>query len=85
MALKAIRLKKDINQRQIYKALGMKSSTYSNIDKGLVTISVATLRNIANCLNVSVALIYELAESIYAHSNNTDHYSDQHNSLCYCA
>lgn len=85
IALKAIRLKKDIKQSHIYKELCIKSSTYNNIDKGAVTISVVMLRSIANYLKVSVAFIYQLAEHIHAYSNNPKYYPNNHTSLCYCA
>ena len=57
LALKVIRRKRSLSQAFIYTKLNIKSSTYNNIDKGLVTISAENVRNIFKCTSTSCICI----------------------------
>lgn len=52
--IKKIRLSKSINQEIIADALGIDTSSFSNIENGKRELKVSELEKIANCLSVGV-------------------------------
>lgn len=58
MNIAKIRKDKHISQRELAKKIGVKSSTLSRYEKGLLFPNSQTLKDIANYLNVDVNSLY---------------------------
>lgn len=63
MRIKQIREDKGISQKELAKKIGVKPSTLSRYEKGLLFPNSQTLKDIAEYLNVDINSLYEADEN----------------------
>lgn len=68
--IRKIRKEKDKKQQEIYNAIGVNQSTYSKIENNKYKMDIATLKNIADVLEVDITKLIGEDKIEINHTNN---------------
>ena len=67
LAIKMVRLEKDISQTQLGDLVGMDAAKISRIERGQVNITLGTLTKIASALDSSIYALFRLVKLGFVH------------------
>jgi transcriptional regulator with XRE-family HTH domain len=70
--IRICRVEKKLSQENLAHDLGISTTAYSRIERGLTNVSIARLEQIAECLNVPLARLMHTYDDVYKNTDSTD-------------